>query len=287
MARYVEPPEVPSGLACECTCPACGENLLAKHARRERGPVSHFAHSPESKCNGGLETAIHQAAKQVIEQERRIWVPAVLACPFYYDNDNWAFIRAAPAQVVKVERVEVEEAVGAYRPDLILYSARGRRLAVEFVVTHPVSDEKEEFYEREKLSALAIDLKKVARKLSFARLRELLLQPHQKAKWLHNQFGESLSALFRQQAVPRDITWRKSHLRTGMVPHVDSCPFPPRFARAAGSGFANARLDCAACAYHWRGAEEQRLRQIWCAGHLSVRFPTATHEDWLSEDSEI
>jgi len=279
--RLVEPIEVPSGTKAGCTCPSCKEVLLARHARRAGGPVSHFAHKPNSTCTAGLETVIHLAAKEIITRERRIWVPAVLAFPFY--PDNMRPIRAAPAQVVEVERVESEVPIGPYRPDMLLHGAHGRRMAVEIVVTNPVSEEKEDFYEQQRISALVVDIGKRAKKMTLAGLRQLLLEGDRETDWLHNEFAEQLTKKFQTTAIARQITWRKSEKRGANVPHVDGCPCPPRQHASSASTFANARLDCPGCAYHWKGANDRRLTAIWCAGHMAARYPEPDAVDWLPD----
>jgi competence CoiA-like predicted nuclease len=47
--------EVESGLACDCFCPACKKQLIAKKGKVN---VHHFAHYKVKDCNGGIETAI-------------------------------------------------------------------------------------------------------------------------------------------------------------------------------------------------------------------------------------
>ena len=66
--RMYEAKEVRRGLACECVCPACGEQLAAR-----QGEVLawHFAHwrppGPQKACGrGGLETSLHKFTKQVL-----------------------------------------------------------------------------------------------------------------------------------------------------------------------------------------------------------------------------
>lgn len=60
--------EVRNGRACECVCPSCGAELVAKQGAEK---AWHFAHYPGADparinaCMGG-ETALHKYAKQVL-----------------------------------------------------------------------------------------------------------------------------------------------------------------------------------------------------------------------------
>lgn len=63
---------VDRGSECGCFCPECGGKLTAKKGVDN---VYHFAHAFYSDCTGGVETAIHLLAKDVIANEMKIWIP--------------------------------------------------------------------------------------------------------------------------------------------------------------------------------------------------------------------
>lgn len=65
---------MPLGKKCKCVCPGCGAALIAKHAEKDL-VTPHFQHWHEGNCISGWESAIHLAAKQLIEQQRIIFVP--------------------------------------------------------------------------------------------------------------------------------------------------------------------------------------------------------------------
>jgi hypothetical protein len=272
LKRYVEPSEVPNGRGCGCICEACNKPVIAKHP--ETNIASHFAHESGSTCANGLETAIHRAAKQILAKERRLWIPSALG----YSNDLHPVI-AVREQVITVENVEVEKAVGEFRPDVLVTGSKGRQIAVEIVVTHPVGSEKENFYRWSRLSALQIDLKKVRSTLSLSSLRNLLLKGGRETTWIHNEFVEAVQQRLADEAKPRAITWRQSHKRTGKVPHVDSCPVPRRESPKHGSHFSNAKLDCPGCAYFTPPKNPNRIFNVMCSGHLAEKFPEPSHED--------
>lgn len=66
--------EVQRGLACGCTCPACGDYLIAR-----KGPIRehHFGHAADHDCRTAVETALHMAARELLASRREIVLPNV------------------------------------------------------------------------------------------------------------------------------------------------------------------------------------------------------------------
>jgi hypothetical protein len=62
-------------LPAAASCPACKADLVARKGRTEH----HFAHHANKSCVHAYETAIHKRAKQVIEENRQVGLPAVVA----------------------------------------------------------------------------------------------------------------------------------------------------------------------------------------------------------------
>ncbi|TIG87143.1 competence protein CoiA family protein, partial [Legionella pneumophila] len=55
---------VESGKNCNCICPSCSSPLIAAKGTKNQ---HHFKHTTTIECEGGLESAIHMAAKQIIK----------------------------------------------------------------------------------------------------------------------------------------------------------------------------------------------------------------------------
>ena len=72
--RMVRVQEVATGLACGCTCPACGHPLVAK-AKDSRWRRPHFAHYWDADCRAWYETAVQKTAKQLITHQLRLCLP--------------------------------------------------------------------------------------------------------------------------------------------------------------------------------------------------------------------
>jgi hypothetical protein len=59
--------DVPSGLACNCTCPACGRTLIA---RKGKVKVEHFSHhGAGTGCGKNAETNAHAWAKEMLDRQ--------------------------------------------------------------------------------------------------------------------------------------------------------------------------------------------------------------------------
>lgn len=58
--------EVKTGQECACTCPACGESLIAKNRGAKR--VHHFAHKSGVECEFARESMLHLLAKERVQE---------------------------------------------------------------------------------------------------------------------------------------------------------------------------------------------------------------------------
>lgn len=70
-----------NGLACDCVCLCCNERVIARQGKINKGWS--FAHESGAECAGALETALHKAAKDIIEKESVIYIGEYHA---YYEN---------------------------------------------------------------------------------------------------------------------------------------------------------------------------------------------------------
>lgn len=132
--------EVERGLACNCTCPSCGEALLAKQGNVR---VWHFSHASETECKGAAESALHLAAKRIIEKTKGLMLPGMTVSQTYRLPDGRQITEEAsiPDMWIDFEEVTVEEQVDSIRPDVIGLVG-GRRYLIEIAVTHFVEDDK-------------------------------------------------------------------------------------------------------------------------------------------------
>lgn len=84
--RMIDIADAQNGLNCNCTCLCCGDRLVAKQGKIKDW---HFAHESGAVCAGGLESALHKAAKQIIQEEQSLYVdvhdPIAAIQPRIYD----------------------------------------------------------------------------------------------------------------------------------------------------------------------------------------------------------
>ena len=122
--------EVESGLACDCFCPACKKQLIAKKGKIN---VHHFAHYKVKDCNGGIETALHLLSKEIIANHKTFSTPIL-----FYPNTNYEIF---PEMEIPIDKVTLEKKLGGIIPDIIIES-KGKKLLVEIVVSNPISWDK-------------------------------------------------------------------------------------------------------------------------------------------------
>lgn len=114
------------GLACNCLCPHCRGQLIAKKGQKR---TKHFAHYRLADCNHGTETALHMMAKDIIAQSKSVFVP-------YFPKSEYDFSRNG--KVITFENAVTERQFSnSLRGDIVLYSGE-RFLNVEIKVTHGV-----------------------------------------------------------------------------------------------------------------------------------------------------
>ncbi len=148
--------EVARGLACECVCPCCREAVIAR-----QGDIRewHFAHVADSECEGGLETALHLAAKQLLLEHRGMTVPEIRIQKEVRLPDGRVGIGSTyrPERWVDFTEVASEKSVGQIRPDIVAVVGT-TMLFVEVAVTHFVDPDKQAVLEKLGLPTIEIDL---------------------------------------------------------------------------------------------------------------------------------
>lgn len=124
-----------SGLACDCICPAtdCARPLIASKGKKV---AHHFRHAIGAEgCGSGAETNAHIWAKQVLEQEKAIWLPAIQG------TVRGVTVTTHQKQWFRFDAVRLETRMGEVVPDVVL-SKGPRELIVEVQVTHACDAEK-------------------------------------------------------------------------------------------------------------------------------------------------
>ena len=132
--RLVHVNDVPSGLACDCTCPECGALLIARKGKKNQ---HHFAHANGADCAGARMTALHMLAQQIIQDERKIRTPWFKD---YYED---------PSKLICFESVLLEQRFKTAeinrRPDCVGIIKKGDieyKVWIEIKVKHAIDEEK-------------------------------------------------------------------------------------------------------------------------------------------------
>ena len=269
--------EVPRGLACDCRCPACGAQLVAKKGARQ---AHHFAHYRGSACPDALETSLHLKAKEIFERVRRVAVPAV----FLHRQTSPIF----DAQLLRFERVRLEQHLGSVVPDIILEAGQKKRLLVEITVSHSSGKAKIRQLKKQGLSAIEVDALAIYRQLiqDFGQFRaadfeQVLIHGLKQKRWLFNDKQQRIEYKLRKQSAERPVKHRYFKGYHGYI--VPGCPLEKR---RWGSGFrqgepyANLWQDCLYChrrfdiIYETALAGFEEVRQyplaVVCWGHLPL-----------------
>lgn len=125
-----------NGLACECICLQCEERLEAIQGKKRR---KHFRHYSNTNCGGGLETALHQLAKQILMESRGISLP--LYGKIIYQNP--------------ISEKSFKEIV----PDVSVELIDGTQVFFEVYHKHKIESKKELFFRTGQHKSIEIDMK--------------------------------------------------------------------------------------------------------------------------------
>ena len=168
-----------NGLACNCTCPICGERLIAR--KGHGGKTPHFAHQQDSPCTHPeyiKQSNIHAMAEQIFLDEKEIELPS-LSKPagnyiaHFFSGGKW-----------QIEEVELEKKISDFIPDIILKN-NDAILLVEIYVTHAVDEDKKKKIIEANLPVIEIDLSEFVHDNMDKEDLRLLLRETTRTKWIH------------------------------------------------------------------------------------------------------
>ncbi|MBR3984733.1 MAG: hypothetical protein IKJ92_07255 [Bacteroidaceae bacterium] len=171
---------VPNGNGCGCICPCCKNELCAKNGGEER--IHHFAHLGGADCSGGIESALHLMAKNILQEVKSVRLPAI---------EN-----ICKSELLHFDEVDVEvyDEGTSLRPDCI--GRYGDKIIwIEFKRTHAVDKKKKGKIISKRIDCIEIDLKGCD--LTPEKVKDLLLNQKEKRIWIYNsehQFSYSKKA---------------------------------------------------------------------------------------------
>ena len=199
--------EAERGGNCNCTCPACGEPLIAKKGNKNR---HHFAHKTDSTCDiaHANESALHRYAKEIIQAHKRILLPGweITHSDLYKTGYN-----IHVAQQVKIslppkcapfffsfKSASLEKQMGQIIADIAV-TLPNKDLLVEIAVTHPVDEKKKAYIKEQDIPMIEIDLKALLKEdLTAPNIKDTIIRAilnnSENRKWVHNPEKEKLLA---------------------------------------------------------------------------------------------
>lgn len=183
---------VQRGLSCNCICPYCHADLIAKKGEKR---VDHFAHVKDSdECGYGNETALHIISKEILMAAQYIMLPALHVSASFTDeyNRKHSASRTLDPYRLPIESIEAEVAMEGIVPDIVIRTA-GKELSVEIAVTNHVGHEKRNWYKKKGKAAIQIDLSSYYQAIgrrngiwNHEQLKEMVLDSIFNKQWIFN-----------------------------------------------------------------------------------------------------
>lgn len=184
------------GLECDCTCPVCGDRLIAKQGKERKW---HFAHESGGECAAAPETALHRLAKDIFLEAKSMLVPELKA------QFHSTIYTVVPRHCGRISNVAAESGHGDVRPDIDLI-LDGYPCFVEVFVTHAVDGEKLAKLKKFDAAVLEVDLSGVPRNIPRSVLQRMLLDSVKFSRWLYHPKRE---AFIREKQRERDEAARR------------------------------------------------------------------------------
>lgn len=236
--KLVHISEVEHGLACDCTCPACGEILIAKKGQKV---MHHFAHQTTKNCEYGYETSLHLAAKEILSKAKKMIIPPVyIEFPNSYKKD----ILLSEAKEITIDHVELEQRFDNVVPDVVVYAC-GKPFFVEIFVTHCIDDEKLNKLKKLGVSTIEIDLSKFRYSITAEELTTILIDDSNYKYWKYNTYAEKYLWKFYHIADKRNISISK----TSGISYVYGCPLLKQSWINVMMNYQVCITDCFECPY--------------------------------------
>lgn len=204
------------GKKCECVCPLCGKELIARLGEKN---THHFAHTTDCLPEAAVQTMIHLLAKEILTEAGEIYLPKHFIairnkglaesdyelCDCAVDvelSDEYRthhiHFKGEYAPIEKclisvkggrkqISSVKVEQRLEGIVPDIIL-NISGIEVIVEIAVTHFVDKEKLQKIHELRMATLEIDLGKFYREWKntkdLSALREIIVNMSELKIWL-------------------------------------------------------------------------------------------------------
>ncbi|HAT1905701.1 competence protein CoiA family protein [Legionella pneumophila] len=191
---------VDSGKNCNCICPSCHSPLIAAKGIKNQ---HHFKHATTIECEGGLESAIHMAAKQIIKERKQIKLPEYIITKEVFDSKGKIHPKrktiVEKGKIITFDSVGEEQEISEMRAD-ILAITRNHKLIIEIFYRHKVDDLKIEKIKVANISTIEIDLSDLTPDdvKDWEAFWSCINDPN-RVQWLHNARAASESIELEKQ----------------------------------------------------------------------------------------
>ncbi len=252
---------VPNGISCDCSCPSCGELLVAKQGKINN---HHFAHISGADCPGSYETLLHLFAKETLANAEHIQLPTLDVEIFSVRYQRSFLFRPnhCPGGKFNISSVRLEENIGDIIPDIVLESPDGSKLLVEIYVTHKVDETKFKKIEEIGIPTIEVDLSdfKIIDGDSVHKLQELLINQVGKKRWVYEP------SKWNARSLNRFIQFRQFE---SFEDWKSECP---RKEGIMNSGECRGSIPCHYCDFKLceNNPLESELYGIYCIGNYDV-----------------
>ena len=137
------------------------------------------------------ESILHSKAKEILQRERRIRLPALNPGHVVGSRDSDVCRGHVPARNMALDSVRLEARLGAIRPD-VLATMEGDDeweagpLLIEITVTNAIGDERLERIRRENIAAIEIDVSRMGGTVTEQEFTRLIVDEEAGKRWLHH-----------------------------------------------------------------------------------------------------
>lgn len=206
--------DVGNGKKCGCICPSCQAPLIAAKGNKKQ---HHFKHAVDKKCEGGLESAIHLAAKQIIKEKKEITLSQYDLTVSKIDSKGKKHtVNVTITQhgtVTRFDSVCEEVELHGMRAD-ILTTTGNEQLIIEVFYRHKVEEQKIEKIKKANISAVEINLSNLMPEdLNDLEAFWSYINDPQYVQWLHNaqvtDYNLKLEALLEEKIQEEENKYKK------------------------------------------------------------------------------
>lgn len=184
--KLVSPEEVKRGLACNCACPGCKVEVIAKQGTER---MWHFAHAKGEKCADGYEVSIHELAKQMLRQRMELLLPSLIAK--ISGVDAYGRVMEEQEHVLESRLVKLDECntgenlggVNVHATGLL----KGHKILIEVTVFHRLMPDKQERLVKTEIPSMQINLEQFkSRQATRDLLEKAIFEDENIRRWIYH-----------------------------------------------------------------------------------------------------